>query len=314
MKQLESIQSQQKSEQSQLVSQGEQASTSQNVELSSPKLKKISEDNVGDRVTNMDRHPIRGEEGKDGDQGSLETEMLVESTTHNATTAMKRMTQNEIDRVEETTESQKSPVPSHQGKRLYVNSSAKQINKMSEQRLSIEHDKSTKMLIDADSQVGERILNTQDVQRAQDKQVIRQRPLINVDSTVLKLEKSNVTADSIEKLPAMPMELTVAVRRMHETEGETAAFRATVGQTDTSKAINEANEMNEVFPDMEMRGTRISMKIGQGDIDDMSGEESDELSKFQRMSLPQRREYVSRMESMKEGFVTPGMVIDAEID
>ena len=138
--------------------------------------------------------------------------------------------------------------------------------------------------------------------------------MINVDSTVLKLEKSNVTADSIEKLPAMPMELTVAVRRMHETEGETAAFRATVGQTDTSKAINEANEMNEVFPDMEMRGTRISMKIGQGDIDDMSGEESDELSKFQRMSLPQRREYVSRMESMKEGFVTPGMVIDAEID
>lgn len=87
------------------MSQGEQASTSQNVELSSPKLKKISEDNVGDRVTNMDRHPIRGEEGKDGDQGSLETEMLVESTTHNATTAMKRMTQNEIDRVEETTES-----------------------------------------------------------------------------------------------------------------------------------------------------------------------------------------------------------------
>ena len=87
--------------------------------------------------------------------------------------------------------------------------------------------------------------------------------MINVDSTVLKLEKSNVTVDSLERLPSMPLpvELTIAVRRMNETESDTAAFRATVGQTDSKHAINEANEMNSALPDM-MNNTRISMKLG----------------------------------------------------
>ena len=66
--------------------------------------------------------------------------------------------------------------------------------------------------------------------------------------------------------------------------------------------------MNESIREMEMRATRISMKVGVLQIEDeVTGEESDELKQFKRMSLNQKRDYISKMDGMKSGFVTPGM-------
>lgn len=61
------------------------------------------------------------------------------------------------------------------------------------------------------------------------------------------------------------------------------------------EAIQRANDMNQTFRDMEMRGTRISMKIGVKSVEGsmLSGEETDELDRFHQMSLPQKRAYIS---------------------
>ena len=32
------------------------------------------------------------------------------------------------------------------------------------------------------------------------------------------------------------------------------------------------------------------------------------------MSLPQKRDFISKMESLKSGFMTPGMIVDDKID
>lgn len=47
--------------------------------------------------------------------------------------------------------------------------------------------------------------------------------LLNVDSTVLKLENSNLSTESVQD-PAMPNELAMHIQRFNETENETAAF------------------------------------------------------------------------------------------
>lgn len=73
--------------------------------------------------------------------------------------------------------------------------------------------------------------------------------------------------------------------------------------------------MNQTFVEMEMRGTRVSMKIGEQDIaSQYSNDEQEELNKFHRMSLKQKRDYISKMESLKSGFMTPGMRIDDMLD
>lgn len=57
------------------------------------------------------------------------------------------------------------------------------------------------------------------------------------------------------------------------------------------------------------------MKVGVLQIDDeASDEESDELKNFKRMNVNQKRDYISKMDQMKSGFMTPGMQVDAEID
>ena len=57
------------------------------------------------------------------------------------------------------------------------------------------------------------------------------------------------------------------------------------------------------------------MRIGVGSVEgSLSGEETDELERFNRMSLPQKRLYIKRMEELKSGFMTPGMQIDNLID
>ena len=57
------------------------------------------------------------------------------------------------------------------------------------------------------------------------------------------------------------------------------------------------------------------MKLGVASVDgSLSGEETDELQRFQKMTLPQKRDYIKRMEELKSGFMTPGMQIDNLID
>ena len=74
------------------------------------------------------------------------------------------------------------------------------------------------------------------------------------------------------------------------------------------------------FKDMEMRDTRITMKLGEGDLDDQQvkteeeEEVDEELRTFQNMSLPQKRMYISKMETIRKGFMTPGMLVDEMID
>ena len=86
---------------------------------------------------------------------------------------------------------------------------------------------------------------------------------------------------------------------------------ATEQQTENA-AIQAANEMNLTFKDMEMRDTRITVKVGEGNLDDQ--EEDEELLRFQDMSLPQKRLYISKMEKIRKGFMTPGMMVDDMID
>ena len=60
-------------------------------------------------------------------------------------------------------------------------------------------------------------------------------------------------------------------------------------QQTENEAIQAANEMNLTFKDMEMRDTRISVKVGQGNVNDqqeINEEEDEELLRFQDMSLP----------------------------
>ena len=90
---------------------------------------------------------------------------------------------------------------------------------------------------------------------------------------------------------------------MNDTENETAAFNmngtlnisltAHANEVEKQEAIEQANIMNQTFREMEMRGTKISMKLGVASLDgSLSGEETDELEKFHRMSLPQKRAYI----------------------
>ena len=73
--------------------------------------------------------------------------------------------------------------------------------------------------------------------------------------------------------------------------------------------------MNQSFRDMEMGATKISMNIGVASVEgSLSGEETDELEKFHRMNLQQKREYIKKMEQLKSGFMTPGMQMDNLID
>lgn len=73
--------------------------------------------------------------------------------------------------------------------------------------------------------------------------------------------------------------------------------------------------MNQTLRDMEMRGTRISMKVGEASLEgSLSGEETDELERFHRMNIKQKREYIQQMEQIKSGFMTPGMQMDSLID
>mmetsp|Transcript_7069 Transcript_7069/g.9849 ORF Transcript_7069/g.9849 Transcript_7069/m.9849 type:complete len:80 (+) Transcript_7069:1725-1964(+) len=66
--------------------------------------------------------------------------------------------------------------------------------------------------------------------------------------------------------------------------------------------------------DMSMRATKVSIKIGDRHVSDLSAEDQDELDKFNRMSLPRKREYISMMSRNKSGFKTPGMIMDDLID
>ena len=113
------------------------------------------------------------------------------------------------------------------------------------------------------------------------------------------------------------------LQRLNETENETAAFNmARSGQVADGdersynvEDVEQTNLMNQTFQELEMRATKISMKLGMASIEgSMSGEETDELERFQRLSLPQKRKYIKRMESLRSGFMTPGMQMDNLID
>lgn len=58
------------------------------------------------------------------------------------------------------------------------------------------------------------------------------------------------------------------------------------------------------------------MKMGEQSVPNstISGDEDEALETFKRMSLPKQRSYISNMESLKSGFMTPGMAIDDMID
>ena len=118
--------------------------------------------------------------------------------------------------------------------------------------------------------------------------------LLNVDSTVLKLEDSNLSTESVQEIRA-PIELAMQLQCLNETENETAAFNmAKTGQVADGdersynvEDVEQANIMNQTFQEMEMRATKISMKVGMASVEgSLSGEETDELEKFQRLSLP----------------------------
>ena len=112
--------------------------------------------------------------------------------------------------------------------------------------------------------------------------------LLNVDSTVLKLEDSNLSTESVQEIRA-PIELAMQLQRLNETENETAAFNmAKTGQVADGdersynvEDLEQANIMNQTFQEMEMRATKISMKVGMASVEgSLSGEETDELEKF----------------------------------
>ena len=61
---------------------------------------------------------------------------------------------------------------------------------------------------------------------------------LNVDSTILKLEDSGVSTESVQQVEA-PIELAMQLQRMNETENETAAFNISVmNQLDQQFAID----------------------------------------------------------------------------
>lgn len=68
--------------------------------------------------------------------------------------------------------------------------------------------------------------------------------------------------------------------------------------------------------DKELRGTKVSIKIGDRSVplSEFSEEEIDELERFHRMSLPGKRQYISLMSNPKSGFKTPGMIMDDLIE
>ena len=65
-----------------------------------------------------------------------------------------------------------------------------------------------------------------------------------------------------------------------------------------------------------MRDTRVSIKIGDRSVplSQFSDKEIEELEKFNKLSLPKKREYVKRMSQPKSGFKTPGMIMDELIE
>lgn len=65
-----------------------------------------------------------------------------------------------------------------------------------------------------------------------------------------------------------------------------------------------------------MRTTRVSIKIcdRKTDVSELSKDEITELDRFNNMTLPKKREYITKMSSPKSGFKTPGMIMDDLIE
>ena len=88
----------------------------------------------------------------------------------------------------------------------------------------------------------------------EDNQDNREAILLNVDSTVLKLENSNFSTESVQELRA-PIELAMQMRRLNDTENETAAFNMgqTIGQSEhNTDYLEQANLMSHKVQEMEM--------------------------------------------------------------
>ena len=74
--------------------------------------------------------------------------------------------------------------------------------------------------------------------------------------------------------------------------------------------------MGSTMRDKSMRGTKVSIKIGDRGVplSEFSEEELDELERFNRMPIHKKREYITQMSQPKTGFKTPGMIMDELID
>lgn len=139
----------------------------------------------------------------------------------------------------------------------------------------------------------------------------------NVESAMLK----HKTSDDKVNLPPTDEDHHDAAQQdliqfSRGNEPETANFIRIDGQTELHSAQKQVSGMGSTLRNKEMRGTKVSIKIGDRSVplSEFSDEEINELERFNRMSLPNKRDYVSKMSTPKSGFKTPGMIMDDLIE
>ena len=141
-----------------------------------------------------------------------------------------------------------------------------------------------------------------------------------MDSTLLKLTSASASDDKVNIQPMSAEEpdggqTIVLMSRSNGIEPETANFIRVDGQTENgmTELLDDVN-MGKTMQKSEMRGTHVSIKLDDQEISDLEAEDIKELERFNEMSLPKKRDYISKMTDRKSGFKTPGMIMDDLID
>ena len=136
---------------------------------------------------------------------------------------------------------------------------------------------------------------------------------------MLKLTSASASDDKVNIQPMTAEEpdggqAIVLVSRSN-IELETANFIRVDGQTENGMTeVADDEHMGKTMQKSEMRGTRVSIKLDDQEISDLEAEDIKELERFNEMSLPNKRDYISKMSARKSGFKTPGMIMDDLID